>query len=77
MLMAVDLIEYALVAEMSEVEGLEPQSLAEAKQVHDWLFWEEVIFKELKMLEGWHLGACGPSCWCEPSWVKVGVSGEK
>ena len=31
MLMAVDLVEYALVAEMSEVEGLEPQSLAEAR----------------------------------------------
>ena len=31
MLMAVDLVEYALVAEMSEVEGLEPQSLAEVK----------------------------------------------
>ena len=31
MLMAIDLVEYALVAKMSEVEGLEPQSLAEAK----------------------------------------------
>ena len=30
-LMAVDLIEYAMVAEMSEAEGLEPHSLAEAK----------------------------------------------
>ena len=31
LLMDVDLVEYALVAEMSEVEGLEPQSLAEVK----------------------------------------------
>ena len=50
-LMAVDLVEYAMVAEMSEVEGLEPCSLAEAKHSLDWLFWEKVIFKELKMLE--------------------------
>ena len=51
MLMAVDLVEYALVAEMSEVEGLEPQSLAEAKQGRDWPFWEKAIFEELKTLE--------------------------
>ena len=51
MLMAVDLVEYALVAEMSEVEGLEPQSLAEAKRGHDWPFWEKAIFEELKTLE--------------------------
>ena len=50
MLMAVDLMEYALVAEMSEVEGLEPQSLAEAKRGQDWLFWEKAIFEELKTL---------------------------
>ena len=51
MLMAVDLMEYALVAKMSEVEGLEPQSLAETKQGHDWPFWEKAIFEELKTLE--------------------------
>ena len=50
MLMAIDLVEYALVAEMSEVEGLEPQSLAEAKRGRDWPFWEKAIFKELKTL---------------------------
>jgi len=50
-LMAVDLVEYAMVAEMSEAEGLEPCSLAEAKCGLDWLFWEKVIFEELKMLE--------------------------
>ena len=49
--MAIDLVEYALVAEMSEVEGLEPQSLAEAKRGCDWPFWEKVIFEKLKMLE--------------------------
>jgi len=31
MLMAVDLVEHAMVAEMSEAEGLEPRSLAEVK----------------------------------------------
>ena len=51
MLMAIDLVEYALVAEMSEVEGLEPQSLAEAKRGRDWPFWEKAIFEELKTLE--------------------------
>jgi hypothetical protein len=52
-LMAVDLIEYAMVAEMSEAEGLElePRSLAEAKCGPDWLFWEKAIFEELKTLE--------------------------
>ena len=51
MLMAIDLVEYALLAEMSEVEGLEPQSLAEVKRGNDQPFWEKVIFEELKMLE--------------------------
>jgi hypothetical protein len=50
-LMAVNLVEYAMVAEMSEAEGLEPCSLAEAKHGPDWLFWEEAIFEELKTLE--------------------------
>jgi hypothetical protein len=50
-LMAVDLVEYAMVAEMSDVEGLEPRSLAEAKRSPDWLFWEKAIVEELKTLE--------------------------
>jgi len=50
-LMAVDLVEYAMVAEMSDGEGLEPRSLAEAKRSLDWLFWEKAIFEELKTLE--------------------------
>ena len=49
-MMAVGLMEYALVAKMSEVEGLKPQSLAKVKQGPDWLFWEKAIFEELKML---------------------------
>ena len=49
-LMVVDLVEYAMVAEMSEAEGLEPRSLAEAKHGLDWLFWEKAIFEELKTL---------------------------
>ena len=50
-LLAVDLVKHAMVAEMSEAEGLEPHSLAEAKHGPDWLFWEKVIFEELKTLE--------------------------
>jgi len=50
-MMAIDLVKHAMVAEMSEAEGLEPRSLAEAKCGLDWLFWEKVIFEELKMLE--------------------------
>jgi hypothetical protein len=44
-------ITNAMVAEMSDVEGLEPCSLAEAKQSPDWLFWEKAIVEELKTLE--------------------------
>jgi len=43
-LMAVDLVEYAMVAEMSEAEGLEPRSLAEVKCGPDWLFLGEGDF---------------------------------
>jgi hypothetical protein len=50
-LMADNFVEYAMVADMSEVEGLEPRSLAEAKRGPDWLFWEKAIFEELRTLE--------------------------
>jgi len=55
--MAVDLIEYAIVAEISEAESLEPCSLVEAKCSQDWLFWEKVIFEELMLEEAgtWEL----------------------
>jgi hypothetical protein len=42
--------EYALVAEVSEMEGMEPQSLAEAKRRPDWLQWERGIKEELETL---------------------------
>jgi len=44
-------VKHAMVAEMSEAEGLEPCSLAEVKCGPDWLFWEKAILEELKMLE--------------------------
>jgi hypothetical protein len=50
-LMADNFVEYAMVADMSEVEGLEPHSLAEAKRGPDWLFWEKAIFEELRTLK--------------------------
>jgi hypothetical protein len=44
-------IEYALVADTSEAEGLEPCNLAEARHSPDWLHWEKAIKEELVMLE--------------------------
>ena len=40
----------ALAAAASEVEGLEPSSLAEAKRRLDWPRWKEAIDEELKAL---------------------------
>ena len=44
-------VEYGLVAETSEVEGLDPASLAEAKRRPDWPFWEKAMEEELATLE--------------------------
>jgi len=50
--MAADFMdEYALVAEISETEVLEPRNLAEAKSRPDWPLWEKAIEEELKVLE--------------------------
>ncbi|KDQ50076.1 hypothetical protein JAAARDRAFT_51462 [Jaapia argillacea MUCL 33604] len=52
-------VEYVLVAEIGEVEALEPKNLAEAKGGPDWLEWENPINDEPKMLEDsgtWSLG---------------------
>ena len=43
--------EYAMVAEISEVEALEPRSLAEAKRRPDWPLWEKAIHEELALLQ--------------------------
>ena len=43
--------EYALAAEISEIEALEPRSLAEAKSRPDWPLWEKAIEEELKVLK--------------------------
>jgi hypothetical protein len=42
--------EYVLVAEVSEMKGMEPQSLAEVKRCLDWLQWERGIKEELETL---------------------------
>jgi hypothetical protein len=42
--------EYVLVAEVREMEGMEPQSLAEVKRRPDWLQWERGIKEELETL---------------------------
>ena len=42
---------YALAAEMSETEALEPRNLAEAKSCPDWLLWEKAIKEELSTLK--------------------------
>ncbi|KAF7371239.1 Transcription factor [Mycena sanguinolenta] len=43
--------EYALVADISEVEGIEPHNLAEARRSPDWPHWEKAIKEELATLE--------------------------
>ena len=42
--------EYALAAEISEAEALEPCTLAEARRRPDWPLWEKAIQEELKTL---------------------------
>ncbi|PPQ91584.1 hypothetical protein CVT25_012512 [Psilocybe cyanescens] len=51
-MMAADWVEeYALAAEISEAEALEPRSLAEAKKHPDWPLWEKAIHEELATLK--------------------------
>ncbi|KAF7368844.1 Reverse transcriptase Ty1/copia-type domain-containing protein [Mycena venus] len=47
-----DGIEYALVADVSEAEGIEPRNLAEARRSPDWPQWEKATKDKLAMLEG-------------------------
>jgi hypothetical protein len=49
-MMFADFEEYAMVAEMSEVEALEPRSLAETKRRPDWPLWEKAIHEESTLL---------------------------
>jgi hypothetical protein len=50
--MAADFVEeYAMAAEISEVEALEPHMLAEARSRPDWLLWEKAIEEELEVLQ--------------------------
>ena len=43
--------EYALAAEISNSEALEPRTLSEAKTRPDWTLWEKVCEEELKTLK--------------------------
>jgi Reverse transcriptase (RNA-dependent DNA polymerase)/gag-polypeptide of LTR copia-type/Integrase core domain/GAG-pre-integrase domain/Zinc knuckle len=43
--------ELAMVLEMSEAEGLDPSSLADAMRRPDWLDWEKAIHEELTVLQ--------------------------
>jgi hypothetical protein len=42
--------EYAMLAQISETEAIEPQTLTEAKRRPDWLLWEAAIHEELETL---------------------------
>ena len=44
-------LEHTFMAETANAEGLEPQTLAEAKHRPDWLQWEKAILEELATLE--------------------------
>jgi hypothetical protein len=51
-MMAADFAEeYAMAAEISDAEALEPRSLAEAKRRPDWPLWEKAIYEELATLK--------------------------
>lgn len=50
MMMAIESDEYALVAQTSEIEAIEPRSLAEAKRRPDRHLWEAAIHEELAVL---------------------------
>ena len=51
-MIAVDFAEeYAMAAEISETEALEPRTLAEAKRCPDWPLWENAIEEELSDLK--------------------------
>jgi len=45
-----DLFEYALAAEISELEALEPRTLTEARGRADWPLWEKAVEEELATL---------------------------
>ena len=45
---------YALVAGVAETEGLEPETLEEARKRPDWVKWEEAVNAELKSLNEAH-----------------------
>jgi transposase InsO family protein len=45
-----DTFEYALAAEVSEAEALEPRTLTEARVRADWPLWEKAIHEELETL---------------------------
>ena len=50
-MMAADFVEeYALAAEISEAEALEPRTLAKARRCPDWPLWKKAIQKELETL---------------------------
>jgi len=51
-MMVADFVEeYAMAAEISEAEALEPQSLAEVRRCSDWPLWEKAIQEELDVLK--------------------------
>jgi hypothetical protein len=51
-MMAADFTEeYAMAAEISEAEALEPRTLAEGKRRPDWPLWEKAICEELANLK--------------------------
>ncbi len=66
--------EYCFVVETSAAEGVEPQSLAEARRLPEWSEWEKAIKEELDTLEraGTYVEAEAPAG-REHRWVEVGV----
>ena len=47
----ITLMEDVMMAQTSEMEALEPLSLAVVKQSLDWLSWEKAIYEELAVLK--------------------------
>ena len=56
-----DDLVYAMVARVSEAEGLDPSTIDEARARPDWAKWDEAISKELASLEAarmWDVVEC-------------------
>ena len=76
--MAADFLEeYAMAAEISEAEALEPHTLAKAKSRPDWPLGEGDCGGVGAVEEGWYMGGCGCTTERKYCWFKMGFPREE